>query len=81
MYKYHNKQAGFVKFIIIIVIAIGLLAYFKVDIRDLINDYVDKDGLIDILISIKEFFLKIWTFIVDFWQEHIKPWVESQRNG
>ncbi len=76
-----NKQSGFLKIIIVIIIAIAIIAYFKIDIRGLVDTYVDKDGLLEIWNSIKGFFLKIWAFIVDFWQEHIQPWIESQRNG
>jgi hypothetical protein len=76
-----NKQSGFLKIIIVIIIAIAIIAYFKIDIRGLVETYVDKDGLLEIWNSIKGFFLKIWEFMVDFWQEHIQPWIESQRNS
>lgn len=74
----HHKQSGFLKIIVLIVVAIAILAYFKVDIRGLVDNISSSEMFTTIWTTVKDFSLKIWTLVVDFWQEYISPWFQSQ---
>lgn len=74
----HHKQSGFLKIIVLIVVAIAILAYFKVDIRGLVDNISSSEMFTTIWTTVKDFSLKIWTVAVNFWQEYISPWFQSQ---
>ncbi len=76
--NYHHKQSGFLKIIVLIIIAIIILAYFKIDIRGLVDNISNSEAFINIWTIIKDLSLKIWTVAVNFWQEYISPWFQSQ---
>ncbi|MEX0910249.1 MAG: hypothetical protein WDZ73_00640 [Candidatus Paceibacterota bacterium] len=74
----NNKQSGFLKIIILVIVAIAILAYFQVDIRGLVDNISTSDTWLNIWTTIKDFSLKVWTLGVNFWQEHISPWFKTQ---
>lgn len=58
-----THQGGFIKALIVIIIAIGLLAYFNVDLRQ----WADKFHLKDLLTKIGPYLSAGWAKVVDLW--------------
>ena len=55
-----NKQSGFIKFIIIIIIAIIILSYFGFDLRSIIESPVTQDNL-----------GYTWGLVIGFWDDYL----------
>ena len=59
--NYQNKQGGLIKIIIIIIIAIAILSWYGVDIKDFFNSP-----------QVQKNFDYIWNFITDIWSNYIQ---------
>ncbi len=56
-----TKNRGFIKTIIIIVIAIAILSYYKIDLRDIFT----SDQFHANLNYVWDFIVRIWNWLVD----------------
>ncbi len=60
MKKYNNKQGGLIKMIIIIIIAIAVLSWYGVDIKDFVTSP-----------QVQKNFGYVWGFIKDVWSDYL----------
>jgi hypothetical protein len=60
MSNYKNKQSGLIKMIILIVIAIAVLSWYGVDIKDFFNSP-----------QVQKNFGYVWSFIKDIWNDYL----------
>jgi hypothetical protein len=58
-----NKQRGLVKLIVIVIIGILILSYFRFDIRRLVEDKLTQENLAYVWGWIKLGWSYVWTFI------------------
>ncbi len=61
LYKYKNKESGFVKIIIIIIILIIILSYFGFNIRTIIENPTTQNNL-----------SYVWGLTVSLWQNYLR---------
>ena len=58
--NFKNKQGGLIKWIILIIIAVLILSWFRIDIKEFfMSEQVQKN------------FGYIWSFIKDVWQNYL----------
>jgi len=58
---YKNTQGGLIKMIIIIIIAIAILSWYGVDIKEFFNSP-----------QVQKNFSYVWSFITDIWSNYIQ---------
>ncbi len=56
-----NNNRGFIKLIILIIVGIFLLSYFKIDLRSLFNSDLTQSN-----------FRATWSFIQEVWYDYVK---------
>jgi hypothetical protein len=60
MKKYKNKQGGLVKLIILVIIAIAILSYYGVDIKEFVNSP-----------QVQKNFGYVWNFVKGVWADYL----------
>lgn len=59
----HNKQRGLIKLIVIVIIGILILSYFRFDIRRLVEDKLTQENLAYVWGWIKTTLTYLWNLI------------------
>jgi len=62
-----NKNSGFIKLILLIIVVILILSYFGISLRNVANSKVGKDNF-DFL---KEVGQKTWSFCLSVWDTYL----------
>ncbi len=64
-----NKSQGFVHLIVLIIVVVLILSYFRIDIRGFIeSDLVQKN-----IGYVLEILGRLWAFLFGLWQTYISP--------
>lgn len=64
-----NKKAGFFRLILIIIIAILVLSFFGIKLRDVAGSEAGKDNFT----YAKEIVLKGWSYLEPYWDKYVAP--------
>lgn len=62
-----NKNSGFIKLILLIIVVILILSYFGVSLRKVANSQTSKENFE----FIKEIGISIWDFCVSIWNKYL----------
>jgi hypothetical protein len=95
--EHKNKSGGFIKIIIIIVVIVVLLAYFNVNLRELLSSETTEDNvgvlrgigeaILDGIIYVWENYVKepaLWVWqeaVLEWLWPLVSGWLESQKNS
>ena len=63
-----NKNSGFIKLVLVIIVVILLLSYFGVSLRKVANSQAGKDNFG----FVKEIGVKVWDFCLSIWNQYLE---------
>ena len=66
--KENRYESGFIRLILVIIVVVILLAYFNVNLRELLSSDATRDNLA----VLKEIGEKVWSFILIIWADYIR---------
>jgi len=64
-----NKSQGFVHLIVLIIVIVLIMSYFRVDIRGFMESDIVKNNLGYVI----ELLARLWSFLFGIWQNYISP--------
>ena len=68
-----SRRRGFIKIILVIIIAVLALSYFGISLRDITESKVGQDNLS----FLKDIGTNIWEFCQDVWRDYLREPVMS----